>query len=665
MATNFPGSVDTLSNPASGDATNTSGGHAAQHANANDAIEALERLGVKAYSVLEYGADRTGSSSSTTAFSNAHDAAVSGGGYVYIPPGTYLLGQITKTTSPKWVGAGVGLVTLNMASGISGSGSWLNFSGSLGSAISLTANAAMNARSLSLTTTGLAAGDILIVGANTAYSTDRPTEYIGQSVEVLGITNGSALTLKQALVETFTTAASGHARKMTPITDVILKGFTLNNPNPLSGYVIQLTLKYARGVDIDLAGKSGDSMGIELWSCYNGRVKFDAQDYANDTDNFRYGYGVAAMAATSHFEIEVRARNCRHAFTTNSPDTTYTPNDYGGPNGIVVRGVATGCTAEAWDTHPGGKNIVFLGCEADGGIYGSTASADGGGFQIRSANTSIIGGLAANCATGVKIGWNGYKNAVVRGLSIIDTDNTAETGYGHAFRLENEGIVGTPQTGVVIENCYLENIATSVLRLGSGPRTDGLLFRNNYVRNWGVANTSGERAIVRAYTGANTGFRIEGNILESTAANCVVFYGTGAYGTGNTLIGNNIGSNISWFQAGVEPYVKCWGNSTGGVPVARVYVGTFSATPTIDASLGEAYQLTLTANVTSSTISNATTGQLLRVILVQDGTGSRTFAWPSNVKWNGGGAAPTLQTAANSVDVFEFYYNGTNWYQLR
>ena len=39
MSTNFPGALDTLSNPA---ATDGLTGHASQHANANDAIEALQ-----------------------------------------------------------------------------------------------------------------------------------------------------------------------------------------------------------------------------------------------------------------------------------------------------------------------------------------------------------------------------------------------------------------------------------------------------------------------------------------------------------------------------------------------------------------------------------------------------------------------------------------------
>jgi hypothetical protein len=41
MATNFPTSVDTLVNPVSNDSLN-SPSHSAQHANANDAIEAIE-----------------------------------------------------------------------------------------------------------------------------------------------------------------------------------------------------------------------------------------------------------------------------------------------------------------------------------------------------------------------------------------------------------------------------------------------------------------------------------------------------------------------------------------------------------------------------------------------------------------------------------------------
>jgi hypothetical protein len=92
-------------------------------------------------------------------------------------------------------------------------------------------------------------------------------------------------------------------------------------------------------------------------------------------------------------------------------------------------------------------------------------------------------------------------------------------------------------------------------------------------------------------------------------------------------------------------------------PAASVLIAeTFSATPTFDASTGCVFTMTLTANVTSSTVSNPTAGQRIVLILTQDGTGSRTFAFPANFK-----GATAVDSAANSVSVQEFVYDSVNW----
>lgn len=54
-------------------------------------------------------------------------------------------------------------------------------------------------------------------------------------------------------------------------------------------------------------------------------------------------------------------------------------------------------------------------------------------------------------------------------------------------------------------------------------------------------------------------------------------------------------------------------------------------------------------------------GTLITIVLVQDGTGSRTVTWPATVKWSGG-TAPTLTTTASKRDVFTFVYDGSNYY---
>jgi hypothetical protein len=69
-------------------------------------------------------------------------------------------------------------------------------------------------------------------------------------------------------------------------------------------------------------------------------------------------------------------------------------------------------------------------------------------------------------------------------------------------------------------------------------------------------------------------------------------------------------------------------NDRVGVQVNTV---SFSTTPTFDASLGKIQAITLTANVTSSTISNIIAGQTLLFVITQDATGGRTFVWPAGV----------------------------------
>lgn len=83
----------------------------------------------------------------------------------------------------------------------------------------------------------------------------------------------------------------------------------------------------------------------------------------------------------------------------------------------------------------------------------------------------------------------------------------------------------------------------------------------------------------------------------------------------------------------------------------------------IDYGLAPTHDLTLTGNATF-TLSGAITGQAtdLRILLRQDGTGSRTVTWPGSVEW-AGGVAPTLQTAANALDTIGLLTvdDGTTW----
>lgn len=69
-------------------------------------------------------------------------------------------------------------------------------------------------------------------------------------------------------------------------------------------------------------------------------------------------------------------------------------------------------------------------------------------------------------------------------------------------------------------------------------------------------------------------------------------------------------------------------------------------------------KITLGGNRTLDNPTNMQAGATYMLRVIQDGTGSRTLSYGTAYKWPAG-AAPTLTTAANAVDVISFYCNGT------
>ena len=90
---------------------------------------------------------------------------------------------------------------------------------------------------------------------------------------------------------------------------------------------------------------------------------------------------------------------------------------------------------------------------------------------------------------------------------------------------------------------------------------------------------------------------------------------------------------------------------------------TDQATITWDASTEDVAKVTLGANRTLAAPSNGTTGQFISILVIQDGTGSRTITWNAVYEF-ASDTAPTLTTTANLGDVFVFRYNGSKWLEV-
>jgi len=87
----------------------------------------------------------------------------------------------------------------------------------------------------------------------------------------------------------------------------------------------------------------------------------------------------------------------------------------------------------------------------------------------------------------------------------------------------------------------------------------------------------------------------------------------------------------------------------------------FSATPTFDAANLSVFRLSLTANVTSSTLLNGADGQPLIFLIKQDPAVARTFVWPANVK---GAMVISAGLSTVSAQVFVFDAASNNAYAL-
>jgi hypothetical protein len=110
------------------------------------------------------------------------------------------------------------------------------------------------------------------------------------------------------------------------------------------------------------------------------------------------------------------------------------------------------------------------------------------------------------------------------------------------------------------------------------------------------------------------------------------------------------------------------GASAGNTTITGVKAVTFNGevddgssgtAKTVDWTAGGAHKETLTGNVTFTF--TAPVGVTSLVLKVVQGAGPYTIVWPASVKW-AGGAAPTISTANGAVDIFSFYYDGTNYY---
>ena len=98
----------------------------------------------------------------------------------------------------------------------------------------------------------------------------------------------------------------------------------------------------------------------------------------------------------------------------------------------------------------------------------------------------------------------------------------------------------------------------------------------------------------------------------------------------------------------------------GIVPEATL---TDASTVTWNSLTQSVAKVTLGGNRTIGLASGGVSGAFISILLIQDGSGSRTVTWNAAYEFTGD-TAPTLTTTANKGDLFVFRYNGAKWLEV-
>lgn len=153
-----------------------------------------------------------------------------------------------------------------------------------------------------------------------------------------------------------------------------------------------------------------------------------------------------------------------------------------------------------------------------------------------------------------------------------------------------------------------------------------------------------------------------GITIAATAGGAVITVGSTSVtsGTSGELLYDNagtLGQLAATSSQGVTLTV-----SGGDLTVAKtaLHTATDGATVTFDLSVSDLHIETLGGNRTLA-LANVTVGLPFTIVLVQDGTGSRTVTWWSGIRWSGG-TTPTLATGAGKADTFTFLCIGAGSY---
>jgi hypothetical protein len=301
-----------------------------------------------------------------------------------------------------------------------------------------------------------------------------------------------------------------------------------------------------------------------------------------------------------------------------------------------------------------GTTIGTLGLAGNtSGTVTITPQATAGSPTLTLPNTS--GTFAVGVATPLSL------NATTGALGFVGTSggiiyfNSATSAASSALLTANALVLGGG-AGTAPATLGSLGTATTVLHgNAAGAPTFGAVVSADL----NITTTSCTNQFLTAISATGTGTCTTATLASAQFAN---------QGTTTTLLHGNAGGNPSFGQvvfADIATAAIATGanylagtSSTTLIPPNIIYQAetttTFGATTTFDFATFINTNVTLTANITTQTLSNVTAGKAGTITFTQSGAGSFTTVWNSIFKF-AGGVTPSLTTgSATAVDVLSY-----------
>lgn len=527
------------------------------------------------FSVKDFGAVGDGIEDDTAEIIAAITAAVAAApATVFFPAGTYkcttILGDFTASDL-SLVGEDA---TLDFSSVATSPGiTFLRFSGSIATGVSLTSNAASAQKTVAVLSSTFAAGDFVKIKSSSVWDSGRTSTTYGELNFIKSIPDASSVTVTNELMSTYTTAASATIAKITPVRNINIRGLKLQGPTGNDNHK-GIVITYGINCTIDgIQSYDMDAIHVQFLDSTFCRV---LNSYFQESNAATTGYGTSFADATQDCSAENNVyTDLRHSLSTNNSAAGGVTRRILFANNIVTdSALATGGTGgDAIDAHAGSEDISIIGniCNASSG---SGINVEGRSTTISDNTISFTQGNGITHQNYTDLtGWTNISNNTIRNVlgnyCIAAVPNTASFGTctinGNNIDVsEKTGIRARPSGAFQFVNVNISGNSVRMTGTSTGAGIDvedtlaGSISANSVqapavgiqvIDGQSVAIT-GNSVRLTTDSGAATGYAVR---LSGTSYGCVV--------SGNALYddSNLTASNATSFASTVT-YSGVFGN---------------------------------------------------------------------------------------------------------